>query len=284
MSSILTRIRAQANGRIQQRANSLLGGAQAFGSGAAINVGGNIAARVSDAQNAVLGRAFEAVNSDTVLGRAAGRFAEQLGIRRPSRNPALPVPGPRAQWTPAPVFGGVSSADFYDLWRSTAMIAHGYKNLFYINIEERRASLASPGGVPSSLNLLAVDVSFAPFTTPGEQVNLGSANLDNLAQAERVEMRVTTFDDDRGSIKRWYYGKADQATHRDGTFGLPDDYLVTIRLTHMAPTNAGSDDARFRNVYLMRPANIEIELSRRDPALEELQLSFVQFDTFMEVV
>lgn len=282
MSSILTRIRAAANGRVQQRAGSILGAAQTAAAGRGINLGGNVAARVADAQNAALGRAFEAVNSDTVLGRAAGQFAEGLGIRRPSRNPALPVPGARAQWTPAPVFGGLSSADFYDLWRSSAMIAHAYKNLFYVAIEERRPSIGSPGGVPSTLNLLAVDVSFAPYTAPGDQVNIGSANIDNLSQAERVEMRITTFDDDRGSIKRWVHGKFDQVTHRDGTFGLPDDYLVTIRVTHMAPTNAGSDDARFRQVFLMRPANIEHEMSRRDPALEELQLSFVQFDTFVE--
>lgn len=285
MSSILNRIRAQTNGRLQQRGATLLSGAGSFAAGAGINVGGNLAARVGDLQNAALGRAFEAVNSDTVLGRAAGRLAEQFGIRRPSRNPALPVDGARAQWTPAPVFGNLSAGEFYDVWRATAMIPHAYKNLFWVSVTDYlpNGSRYAPNGPPEEFNLLAVDVSFAPFTNPGEAVPLGSGNIDNLSQAERVEMRITTFDDERGSIKRWYHGKADQATHRDGTFGLPAEYLLVVRVTHMAPTNAGSDDARFRHAFLMRPANIEHELSRRDAALEELQLSFVQFDTFMEV-
>ena len=112
-------------------------------------------------------------------------------------------------------------------------------------------------------------------------VAIGSANLDHLTGSERTDLRLTTLDDDRGSITRWFAAKCDQTAHADGTFGLPADYLVTVDITQMAPTNKGTDKERMKFKFLMRPVAIEKELSRRSGELEEIQISFTQFDTFM---
>jgi hypothetical protein len=92
---------------------------------------------------------------------------------------------------------------------------------------------------------------------------------------------MTTMDDESGNIKRWFMSKCMQATHKGGTFGLPSDYLMTLTLTHMASARPERSDLRLSQSFLVRPSNIEMELSRRSPELEELPLSFVEFDTFM---
>ena len=112
---------------------------------------------------------------------------------------------------------------------------------------------------------------------------IGSGSMDPLASSERTELRITTLDDSRGSIKRWFAGKAKQAVREDGTSGVPADYLVVIEVTHMATAPVDAKDGRRKQRWLMRPASIQIELSRRAAELEELQMSFVQFDTFMKV-
>ena len=268
--------------RLTGRGKSLLDIGGSNVTGRALNARGQVINRVGDAQNALLSQALGAVNSDSLLGKALGGIAEQLGVRAPRKKPKLPAAGQRATWTPAPHWGGLSGDEFYNLFIQSAMTAKSWKNLFHLSIEELTPSAASPLSVSGLWNMLATEVSFAPCTMPGDSVQIGSANMDNLASADRVEMRVTTMDDAKGSIKRWFMGKSDQAAHRDGTFGLPVDYLVVIRVAHMAPTNIGGDDERLRHAFLMRPSNLDIELSRSESALEMLQMSFVQFDSFME--
>lgn len=268
--------------RAQSRGKSLLdaGGSTAVGAG--LNKRGQLLNRVSDAQNDLLARAVGSLDPDSPLGKAVNQYAEQLGVTAPRRKPKFPNPGKLATWTPAPVWGGVTGEEYFELFKASASTTKSWKNLFWVDIEELTPSKAAPAGVGKLWNMLATDVSFAPVTMPGDMTAVGSANIDHLNGAERVEIRLTTMDTADGAIKRWFLAKADQAAHRDGTFGLPVEYLVMLRLTHMAPTNEGSDAKRFRHAYLVRPSNMDTELSRRDPGMEELQLAFTQFDTFME--
>lgn len=242
------------------------------------------------APDLILGEVNRRSNAaDAQAKRQADQLARQAAGKSNATGPTV-VPGPAAfappslyqptPWAPAPLFGGLTLAQYRQLFADSAMTPKAWKNLFFVNIIEYTPSIESPGGA-GGFNLFALDVSFAPNTAPGDAVAVGSANIDSLMSSERVELRISTLDDSRGSVKRWFMAKADQATHQDGTFGVPKDYLVVIEITHMAPTNVGEKDARLRHKFLMRPSNIEIELSRRAPELEELQMSFVQFDTFV---
>lgn len=161
------------------------------------------------------------------------------------------------------------------------MTERAWKNLFHVSIEELRPSKESPAGA-GIINLMAVDVSFGPAAMPGEVIGVGSANIDLLNSSERVELRLTAFDDKRGALKRWFLAKCDQAAHIDGTFGLPVDYLSVVTVVHMDPAGRAGSKERLRHKFLMRPSSVEIELSRRGPELEELAMSFMQFDTFVE--
>lgn len=219
--------------------------------------------------------------AERLRAQLAGEKASDIVKPPPKPKPPPPVIYP-IDWTPAPVFGEMGSMDVLRrrAFQESAMIEKAWKNLYFVKIEEFKRSQESPGGA-DGFNTFVIDVSFAPSTMPGEAVQIGSGNMDSLMSAERVELRMTVFDDARGSVKRWFLAKCDQATHIDGTFGLPVEYLVTIDLTHMATLGPGQPDERLRHKLMMRPSNMEIELSRRDNGLEELQLSFTQFDTFV---
>lgn len=267
--------------RVSTRANSLLGGAGSNVLGQGLNARGKIINQASDKVTGALSNAIGSLDPNSAGGKLAGGIAEQLGIGAPRKKANLPSAGTKAIWTPAPHWGGLKGNDYFDLFHESAMTAKAWKNLFWVSIEDRNPNGASRD-LGSMWNMLATDVTFGPATMPGEAVSVGGANIDKLTGTERTEVRITTLDDSRGSIKRWFLGKAAQVADSDGSFGLPVDYLVKVRITHMAPTNQGSDDARLRHVFLMRPGTIEFELSRTEAALESLQMSFVQFDTFME--
>lgn len=242
----------------------------------------------------VLGQINRQLNQgDAGAERLRQQQREQAAGRNAASGPAGPLAGtpePQpdlgppngTQWTAAPVFGGLSLEQYRRLWAESAMTAKAFKNLFHVRFRDLRPSRFAPAGA-DGFNLFALDVSFAPCTMPGEAVPVGSANVDNLSASERVEVRITTLDDVRGSIKRWFIGKADQAARADGTFGIPADYLMVLDVTHMATAPTSETDARLTQRWLVRPSNMDNELSRRASELEELQLSFTQWDTFMAV-
>jgi hypothetical protein len=221
-------------------------------------------------------------NADRLRAQLAGEPAQRVQTRQATPKPPAPTVYP-IDWSPAPVFGELGSMDAVrEAFQRSAMIEKSWKNLYHVAITEYRKSQEAPGGA-GGFNDYVFDVSFAPVTMPGEQVQLGSANLDSLPSTERVELRMTVFDDIRGSVARWFIAKCDQAAPQDGTFGLPVEYLVTVDLTHMATRGPEPPSKRLRHKFVMRPTNIEIELSRRESGLQELQLSFVQWDTFFPV-
>jgi hypothetical protein len=138
------------------------------------------------------------------------------------------------------------------------------------------------------LNMFATEVQYGPITITGNAENIGSGNYDVLTNAERVEMNITTLDDKHGSIKKWFQAMADRTAHADGTFGYPSEYLMKVRVVHgfMHDTTdkdkSGKSKApgAYVDEFIMRPGRIDYSLSRREDALQELQLSLVQFDTF----
>jgi len=269
--TIIQRVRSQLTDNAASKAKGLIGAYVPAGilrdaAGLVVNAAAN---------GGKLGR-------DSLKNLAAGEFNRQIG--------ALGVPagvqdalgiGAPAYWAPAQLLGSLTIEKQRKQFAEAAMLRRSWKNLFHIRIDELRASKESPGGA-GPINLLAVDVNFGAITMPGEAVPIGGANIDNLSGSDRTELRLTTYDDERGSIYRWFAAKADQAVRTDGTFGIPAEYLVVITVTQMTSTGEGDSKDRMRHRFLMRPSSAEVELSRRAAELQELALSFVEFDTFME--
>lgn len=170
-----------------------------------------------------------------------------------------------------------------------------------VNVARRVAGVGLGGGISAALggvfggggvealerpsvsqmfNLFATAASYTPITMVGEKIAFGSAMMDRLTGTEAVELQITTMDDEVGTIKRWFEGKAKQAAHADGTFGVPGEYLIDISIFHAIPK---PDDRAYRFHAKMRPTTIQHDLGRSEQTMQELQMNFSQFDTFFQL-
>lgn len=191
---------------------------------------------------------------------------------------------------PTPLLGGMSAVEALEVMREIRKAKLTRKNLFYIRIEDLTPPAISydflNGAMAcTSFDLFAVDVSYSQCTLTGEKIALGSGFMDKLTGSEAVDLTITTMDDERGTLKRWFEGKVAQAAHPDGTFGLPRDYCVNFEIVHAVPSpDVRGSDLAYRSNFTMRPVAMPLDLSRRDQAMQELQLSFSQFDSFAGVL
>lgn len=185
---------------------------------------------------------------------------------------------------PQPLLGGVTLRKARELYAQMARVSFARKNLWFVRIEDTNPP---PGALPDGhagpfLNLFALDVSYTT-AVQGEKVPLGAGFFDRPTGREAVEVQITTMDDSRGTLKRWFEGKMRQFAHDDGTFGLPDEYLVGVEVVHAVPLEATEEahGRAYRFFARMRPQAIQHELSRRDQALAELPMTFSEFDSFL---
>ncbi len=176
---------------------------------------------------------------------------------------------------PTPLFGGISPTEakrIYDDMRGQRL---SKKNLWLIEVSSRLQGDAS-----QRFNLFATDIEYAPCTIVSEKRKVGGAVVDSVQGSEPVELRMTTLDDQSGSLKKWFVAHHHAAASHDGTVGVPAHYAIRIRIVHAFIT-ASSNRAGYENVGLFRPASIELGLSRRENGLQEVQMTFSQIDTFM---
>lgn len=184
----------------------------------------------------------------------------------------------QALFQPSSVMGGLTLKQARGIFDQAVATDYARKNLWHINI----SNLA--GSQPYNFNLFATEVSYE-HGVGGEAVALGSSHFDIPAGAEAVEMSVTTLDDSAGSIKHWFDGRFSKMARRDGTFGLPLDYLFRVDVMHaFAGEEAQGSGSAYVETFIMRPARIAHELSRRDDNLQELRMTFAQFDPFTALV
>ncbi|MFM0060051.1 hypothetical protein PQR64_30910 [Paraburkholderia phytofirmans] len=192
------------------------------------------------------------------------------------------------QNTPTPLFGGISPSEAKQIYNAFAALQIAKKNLFLVEISDAdpASSLFTSGAgalyTPGSraFNLFVTDIEYAPATISGDKRRIGSASMDSVGGFEPVEMRIAAIDDIIGTIKTWMQYKCSLVTNADGTVGLPIDYLVRIRVLHSFITD-DSNTGGYEDTYLMRPVSVSSSLSRRDDAVQEVQLTFTQFDTFI---
>lgn len=180
-----------------------------------------------------------------------------------------------------PLLGGLTLLEAEQMLDQIQSTAYARKNLFYLEITDYLVGTPFIAPASSLFNLFATAISFSPVTISGDATQIGSASMDRVHGRELVQMRITTLDNVAGDIKTWFKTRADGAVRRDGTFGVPADYLVKVRLIQAAINDdvrakfGGHDDS-----YVMRCASIENEMQRGEQGLQELQLSFTQFDSF----
>lgn len=173
------------------------------------------------------------------------------------------------------IHGGISPDDAVQLYREAMAATHARKNLFFISIESNYFNDLS-----GLFNLYAVDVERGPSEVSGSKVRAGSAQIDLLTQSEPVVLRITTMDDAKGTLKKWFEIQTAAVARADGSFGVPggpNGYALTITIQHAFAAGTGG----FTGTVLCRPQSYEVGLSRREDTVEELQMTFMQLDTFL---
>jgi hypothetical protein len=180
-----------------------------------------------------------------------------------------------------PLLGGITLDEARRIAAEVQATQYSKKNLWFLEIEDWKPPSGSKD-ISHAFNLFATDVAYGPWTITSEAKAVGMAQFDIVTGSERVELRITTYDDTKGTIRKWFDAKCSKIEHQDGTIGLPVDYLITMRVTQSAIDEiGGSLFGSYKETFVVRPSSIDIELSRSDDTLQQLQLVFTQFDTFM---
>jgi hypothetical protein len=180
-----------------------------------------------------------------------------------------------AYWlTPTPLCGGVSPAEYFELYKEYNDIEYDRKNLFVIEIS------SNLGDVSKRFNMLAIECDYEPQTVSGDKVDMGSCFVDLVKKGEPTELKITTYDTKDGFIKTWFKNHFATTVHSDGTVGVPNDYAINIKIVHSVIktdwiTNDYQDEGKFR------VTNMSISRSRRADEFAELSLGFTQLDSFM---
>lgn len=175
-----------------------------------------------------------------------------------------------------PLSGGISPAQARKLHKQFAATEYAKGCLFFLRIRS-----LSGGGETADFNFFATSVSYSPSSTAINRTTVGSGNFAVTTNAEAVTMRVTTLDDMAGTVKRWFEAAHGRMCKKNGLYGLPIDYLLSVEVAHAVfSEEANGFDFAYKNKYVMQPANIEYELDRRTDGLQELSMTFEQFSTF----
>jgi hypothetical protein len=190
---------------------------------------------------------------------------------------------------PARAMGGVTPVDAKRIMQDSLATHFARKNLFMVSIDDQPIQTSDvqcrkPGGL-EFFNMFVLDVSYGPITISAEAHKIGSAVLDQPNGTEAVELRLTTMDDERGTIKSWFSQLSGRVANDDGTMGVPFDYLSKITITHSFVTDDAAkhwlkDGQPWRAGTYFRPVSLELDLSRKEDALEEFTMVFHRFDTY----
>jgi hypothetical protein len=182
------------------------------------------------------------------------------------------------------LLGGIPLSEVETIYNEMRNTPFSKQNIWHVNIE----SVCPPSILKPvrHINMYVLDVNYSPYTIVGDATPIGSGNYDQVNQGERVDMTITTHDNIRGDVKKWMKQLAAETTHADGTFGYPLDYLLRVTVTHAftSPNSAESILLADQDTFIMRLAGVEIAKDRRNDAMEELNISFTQFDTFTAIL
>lgn len=199
-------------------------------------------------------------------------------------------------WGEASFLGGYTLEEMRSMVAAFREHRPANKNLFIVSVaspaigadelgvDPELASVSGTFDIPTAFNMFCTDVGYGLVTITGETKNVGAARADVVQGGEPVEVRVTTMDDERGILKRWFRALAARAVHSDGTVGLPVEYQVPMTVAHAfaAPGARGFDEA-YKDTFLVRPGTIEFDLSRSSREPQQVQMTFKQMDTHLPV-
>lgn len=180
--------------------------------------------------------------------------------------------------TKNPFLGGITPEEAQEIFNQMQGQDYARKNLWFLEISSHLNDGAQ--NIPDLFNLFATSVSYTPGNISGEATKIGAANYDVLQGIEPVELSITTYDDQTGSLKKWFASHMAAAVSSDGTVAEPETYAITVKIIHGFTRRQGADDA-YENIGFFRPVSMELNLDRHENGFEEITMQFAQLDTFM---
>ncbi len=250
--------------------------------GQARSLGNSAAGQISNRISQVSGQAMRDARGNPLAGMAisAATNLAQSALRQGLNSLIggnLPSFGGRGGGACSPpILGGISLDEAAAIHRRQVEQEYAKKNLWMIDV------LSSPlaGEFSDPFNFFATSVEYSPLTLSGDKIKIGAAVVDSVLSGEPVEMRITTRDDKQGTIRRWFDMHAAAQVSSDGTVGYPADYGISIRVVKAFITE-GSNQGGHDDYGLFRASNIDVNLNRAEDAFLELNMTFLQLDTFM---
>jgi hypothetical protein len=122
---------------------------------------------------------------------------------------------------------------------------------------------------------------------------VGSGTIDAPNSASLTDISLTTYDDEKGTIKALFGKLATKTIHQDGTVGLPCDYEFGMRIIPAFTSETQSQgllgallgDAAKQGVPLefnVRFESIDVEYSRSANEAETVRINLKQVYTFRD--
>lgn len=179
---------------------------------------------------------------------------------------------------PSRLLGGITPKRVKQIYQQMAGIEYAKKNLWVLRITDLRPQR---GDEFSSINLFAVDVAHSQYAINSNDTRLGSGHFNVPDNGAPVEVRVTSLDDSYGSVKRWFRDRHLRVCRPDGTHGLPINYLMLCEIVHAVIDEVEDKSDAYADRIICRAGSIETDLSRSEDALQQLQFSLVEHDSFL---
>lgn len=108
-------------------------------------------------------------------------------------------------------------------------------------------------------NMFATELDYAPFIISGDKRKVGGAVIDSVQSSEPVEMRITTMDDQFGTIKRWYE-QHHAATVVRMALKAYQSYAIKFKVVHSFITRAARHPGHMESIGWFRPSNLEVSV------------------------
>lgn len=278
---------SSAVGGLTSLGGSLLGGlGQGLGQGVAGVLGDSALGKFgSQAANAAIGLATHEVSKR--ISSAAQNWAYDVdqkienGARKGLSGLGLNAFDNQRQKHDALLFaGGLSLVDMKQIIDEVQADTLARKNFYVLQINDRsgQGPVEGADGNRSLFNLFTTQLSVNAFDIGGETIQIGSGELDVVNTSARSELNLTVLDTADGIIKDWATRKASYTAPSNGTVMPPYYYLFDVRIVY--GTNVAYKQF-YDQVYTMRVASMQNDVSRSEQGLEEVPLRFVQSDTFM---
>jgi hypothetical protein len=129
---------------------------------------------------------------------------------------------------------------------------------------------------PPDFDLFVKDISYGPTTveTAPEKYGISTHTITWPIGSGPVELAMTMRDHEDGRIKAWFEELTNKILHKDGTVGLPSEYLLDV--TRYTILRDGQEV--LTDTWKMLPTNLgDVTESREDPGFCEFPITFVQF-------